>query len=176
MDRIKSIGYVIIFLFLTINLPAQQISFNGILVGVNKPETESFQQELKQNRFIMISPYKNWRNPEIWAYNYNSSNDRADLWVHYYFDRSVFEKKRKRTMDVSITIMTFGSDNPVNASLKEQIIENCRSGGNVYDETRGYYYVEYVHDSGASFKIYSADDTNYIEVHNTIKISGTKQD
>ena len=166
----KSIGYLIVFLFLSVNSQAQQISFTSILDGVNKPVLDSFQKELKDNKFIMVSPYKNRLKPEIWAYNYDPNNNRAQSWVHYSFDKSVYEKKKKKTATVEITFTTFGSDNQFHAYLLKLIKENCRFAGTFTDDYEGYFYDEYFHSSGADFKIYSNIEEYYIKVHNTIKI------
>ena len=170
MNNIKYTGYLFVFFFLSINSQAQHISFESLLEGVNNPMGGSFYQELKDNNFTMVSPYKSRIKPEVWGYNYDSRNGSAQSWVHYYFDKSVFEKKKRKNITLDITISTFGEGNQLHGYLVNKIKENCKPAGQVIDEIQNDYFDEYHHSSGAYFRTYSVEGENYIKVHNSIKI------
>jgi len=149
---------------------AQNLSFNSLLEGVNNPADNALQEELKKNNFRLVSPYKNRFNPEKWALNYNPGNGAAMAWVNTYFNPAVLEKKRSRMVTVDITVRTFGKENQLHTFLTGQIKGNCKYGGTFTEHTEGYWYEEYVHESGAYFQVFSMKGENYIKVRNTIKI------
>ncbi len=84
MDKRKSIGFMIFLFCQAFSSHKQHVSFECILEGINNPLSDSFEKELTDNKFIMVSPYKNRFKPEIWDYNYNPANNIALSWVHYY--------------------------------------------------------------------------------------------
>ena len=170
MIKMRYISLFILFSALSSGIMAQGISFENILEGVNNPTSNVFIETLKDNRYIKTTEYKNRFKPEIWALNYNPVNNGASLWVHYNLNREAFEKKKKKSIAVDVKVISFGEHNKLHTSLENQIREVCRFGGTFTDESEGYWYNEYIHESGAEIRIYSMNEENYITVHKTVKI------
>ncbi|GEM_PF-3586785 len=131
---------------------------------------DTFHKALEDSQFKMINPYKNRLKPETWGYAYNPVNQSAAAWVHYYFDKSAIEKKKKKSFTINLNIVTYGQNNKLHLKLQNKIEESCKFGGTLTDELQGYLYNEYVHPSGAFFKIYSRGEENHIDVQNAVKI------
>lgn len=109
--------------------------------------------------------------PETWGYAYNPDANSAQSWVHYYFDKSLAEKKKnKKTFTVDLNIVTYGPSNKLHLDLQKIIKESCKYGGTLTDDLRAYQYDKYVHDSGTFIRIYSLDEENHIDMHNIAKI------
>ena len=175
MKKIRKIGCLAILLLIPIAGQAQKISFESILDGLTKPMDDSFHKALESSRFVMVSPYKSRLKPETWGYAYNADTRSAESWVHYYFDKSLVEKKKnKKTFTIDLNIVTYGPVNKLHFDLQKKIKETCKFGGTLTDDLQGYRYDEYVHESGAFIRIYSLDEENHIDMHNIVKIDREK--